>query len=73
MGGGGGHPDPEIREKLSLKKIFQPFGPQFNLQISGGGSPGSGTTTLGIKRHHDGYGSRNIAYDINSFNLYQNN
>ena len=34
VGGGGGHPDPEIR-------FFRPLRPQFSLKISGGGSPGS--------------------------------
>ena len=65
-----GHPDPEIRGGSASKKIFQPFGPQFDLKIRGGGgegegppgpSPGSATTILGIKRHHDGEGNRNIA------------
>ena len=72
-GGGGGHPDPEIRRGSASKKIFQPFGPQCDLKIRGGGggggegvgpsgpSPASATTLLGIKRHHDGDGSRNVA------------
>ena len=39
-GGGGGHPDPEIREGVrSLKKLFRPFGPQFGLKIKGSPSP----------------------------------
>ena len=41
-GRGGGHPDPEIRGKPGLKKIFfRPYGPQFGLKIRGGvGPPG---------------------------------
>ena len=35
---GGGHPDPEIRGRPGLQKnFFRPFGPQFRLNISGGG------------------------------------
>ena len=34
QGGGGGYPDPEIREVGSLTKNYLwPFGPQFGLQI----------------------------------------
>ena len=37
MGGGGGsHPDPELRGAQSPQKWFWPFGPQFGLNISGG-------------------------------------
>ena len=37
-GGGGGDPDPEIREGGgSVKKNFRPFRPQFGLKIWGGG------------------------------------
>ena len=38
-GGGGGHPDPEIKEGgLGLITIlFRPFEPQFGLNIRGGG------------------------------------
>ena len=45
IGGGGSHPDPEIRGRPSLKKNF--FRPQFGLKIRGRGagfpgpSPGS--------------------------------
>ena len=40
-GRGGGHPDPEIRGKPGLKKIFfRPYGPQFGLKIRGGGGGG---------------------------------
>ena len=35
-GGGGSHPDPEIRGRSGLKKIFfQPFRPQFGPKIRG--------------------------------------
>ena len=48
-GGGGGHPDPEIRGAPASKKIFfRPFGPHFGLKIRGeGGPPGpsSGSAT----------------------------
>ena len=38
-GGGGGHPDPEIREVDSLTKNYLwPFGPQFGLKIRGSSS-----------------------------------
>ena len=41
-GGGGGHPDPEIRGGLASKKhVFRPFGPHFDLIIRGPGPPGS--------------------------------
>ena len=42
-GGGGGHPDPEIRggRRRSQKTIFQPFGLQFGLKIRGGRPPGA--------------------------------
>ena len=41
MGGGGGHPDPEIRGGgQSQKFFFRPFGPHFGLKIRGAGSPG---------------------------------
>ena len=50
LGGGGGHPDPEIRggEGVLQKKKFPPFGPQFGLKIRRGRrplgpSPGSAT------------------------------
>ena len=33
-GGGGGHPDPEIRGEGG--KLFKPPGPQFSLKIRGG-------------------------------------
>ena len=40
-GGGGGHPDPDIRGMGRSKKIFfRPFGPQFGPKIRGGGPPG---------------------------------
>ena len=40
-GGGGGHPDPEIRGGLASKKhVFRPFGPHFDLIIRGPGPPG---------------------------------
>ena len=39
-GGGGGHPDPEIRGDRPQKNIFRPFGPLFGLKVKGGGSPG---------------------------------
>ena len=38
-GGGGGHPDPEIRGAPVSKRFFRPFGPQFGLNIWGGGGP----------------------------------
>ena len=42
-GGGGGvggcHPDPEIRGAPVSKRFFRPFGPQFGLNIWGGGLP----------------------------------
>ena len=37
LGGGGGHPDPEIRGMPGLKKFFSSLAPQFGLKISGGG------------------------------------
>ena len=40
---GAAHPDPEIRGRLGLEKIFfRTFGPQFGLKIGvrGGGGPG---------------------------------
>ena len=38
-GGGSGHPDTEIRGGPGLKKFcFRPFGPQFGLNIMGGGN-----------------------------------
>ena len=41
--GGGGHPDPKIREVGSLKENYLwPFGPQFGLKIRDP-SPGSAT------------------------------
>ena len=43
VGGGGGHPDPEIRGVVSKKLFCGPFGPQFGLEIiemgRGGGPP----------------------------------
>ena len=40
MGGGLGHPDPEIREGgVSKKFCFRPFGPQSGLKIRGGAGP----------------------------------
>lgn len=47
-GGGGDHPDPEIRGGLASKKhVFRPFGPHFDLEIRrggrGAGSPGTAT------------------------------
>ena len=61
-GGGGSHPDPEIRGDQSPKNFFQPFGPQFGLKIRGclsppGPSPRSATaghfssTQKNIKSH----------------------
>ena len=53
--GGGGHPDPGIREVGSPNFFFQPFGPHFGRKIKAGGggggggaSPGSATATLAI-------------------------
>ena len=43
VGGGGGHPDPEIRGGGLKNFFFRPLRPQFSLKISGeggGGSPG---------------------------------
>ena len=47
-GGGGGHPNSEIRggPPVSPKNFFRPIGPQFGIKIKGGGrlpgpSPGS--------------------------------
>ena len=38
--GGGGHPDPEIREGGQFSKnVFWPFGPQFSPKIGGGAGP----------------------------------
>ena len=34
-GGGGGHPDTEMREGAVSKIFFRPFGPQFGLNIRG--------------------------------------
>ena len=50
-GGGGGHPDPEIRGRgPGLKKCFlRPFGPQFGQKISavgGGGGEEGGASPL---------------------------
>ena len=40
-GGGGGHPDSEIREMgRSKKKFSRPFGPQFGPKARGTGHPG---------------------------------
>ena len=45
MGGGRGHPDPEIRGGPVLKKIFfRPFRPQFGPK-KGGAGPFPGSTT----------------------------
>ena len=38
-GGGGGHPDPEIRGGGLKKNFFWPFGPQFGLKNKGGPWP----------------------------------
>ena len=35
-GGGGGHPDPEIRRGPGLKFFFRSFGPQLGPQIKAG-------------------------------------
>ena len=48
VGGGGGHPDPEIRGGGGQKNIFWPFGSQLGLNIRGdpgpsGPSPGYAT------------------------------
>ena len=38
-GGRGGHPDPEDKLGGGLQKFFfRPFGPQFGLKITGGGT-----------------------------------
>ena len=37
-GGGGDHPDADIRGGGHKKSVFQPFGPQFGLTIKGRGS-----------------------------------
>ena len=53
-GGGGGHPDPEIRGGLASKKqVFRPFGLHFDLKIRGvpvppGPSPESSTANRGL-------------------------
>ena len=46
-GGGGGHPDPEIRGGRSPKNIFRSFGPQFCLEIRGSRVPGSRVSSSG--------------------------
>ena len=49
QGGGGGHPDPEIRGGPGLpKNCFWPFGPHFGQKIGGGGGalPGSATAAI---------------------------
>ena len=49
ISGGGGHPDPEIRGRVTVsKKFFQPFGPQLGLKIRGSGphAPSLGSTTF---------------------------
>ena len=38
---GGGHPDHKIKEG-GLNFFFLPFGPQFGLEVSGGGCDGGG-------------------------------
>ena len=38
-GGGGGHPDPEIRGARPKKKCCRPSGPHFRLKIKGGRAP----------------------------------
>ena len=38
-GGGGGHPDPEIRGARPQKICFRPLGPHFGLKIRGGHVP----------------------------------
>ena len=48
IGGGGSHPDPEMRGRAVSKKNVQPFRPQFGLKIKEGAgppgpSPGSAT------------------------------
>ena len=45
-GGGGGHPDPEIRGAPVSKRFFRPFGPQFGLNIWGGGGASPGYPTV---------------------------
>ena len=44
IGGGGGHPEPQIRV---VGRFFRPFGPQFGPKIRGAGPPGpsSGSAT----------------------------
>ena len=54
-GGGGDHPDPEIRGGLASKKhVFRPFGPHFDLIIRGPGPPGpspeSATANSGLDK-----------------------
>ena len=53
VGGGGGHPDPEIRKGGLKNFFFRPLRPQFSLKISGEGgggpldpSPGSATVIV---------------------------
>ena len=44
---GAAHPDPEIRGRLGLKKIFfRTFGPQFGLKIGVRGGGGQGSSGL---------------------------
>ena len=38
-GGGGGHPDPEIREGDGPAEFFRSFGPEFGLKIREGTAP----------------------------------
>ena len=40
-GGGGSHPNPEIKGGDLQKLFFGPSGAQFGLKISGGGPPGT--------------------------------
>ena len=44
-GGGGGHPDPEIREGGLDKKDFRAFGPQFGPNVRGDTGPFPGSAT----------------------------
>ena len=46
--GGWGDPDPEIEGSGFKKKFFRPFGPQFGLNLRGGG--GGGDEGSGIRQ-----------------------
>ena len=48
---GGSHPDPEIRGGSLKKNFFQPFGPQFSLQIRLGGGEGPPGPSLDLPLH----------------------